>query len=212
MRCAQELIAIAKNIQIAQETLVLETAAGIGNSAKIAEVVEAGQKVAFLANELGFTAREMGQLKQAGNLETAIANKYEHLSLSMQESIALYKRAQDALKPYTKKPMPEFKVRELIHETGISTFPRPVGIPEDFLVMVSDKGAGMEYVHPRNSHFRVRVMPGKPHSPNPYQQKPYVIQTTDRGALDKAGKYVSTDAPEAHLQIEEFIYKDLNGI
>jgi len=50
-------------------------------------------------------------------------------------------------------------------------------------------------------------MPGKPHSPNPCQQKPYVIQKTDRGALDKAGKHVSPKAPEAHIPLEEFIYR-----
>jgi hypothetical protein len=129
----------------------------------------------------------------------------------MQESFALHQRAQKALKPFIKKPMPEFKVRELIHETGIPTFPRPVGIPEDFLVMISDKGAGMEYVHPTNSHFRVRVMPGKPHSSNPSQQNPYVVQQTDKGTLDITGNYGSSAAPEAHIPIEKFTYKDPNG-
>lgn len=62
-----------------------------------------------------------------------------------------------------------------------------------------------------NPQFRVRVMPGKPHSSNPNQQKPYVIQSTDKGALDKAGNYVLPEAPESHVPIEEFIYKDLNG-
>lgn len=183
-KSAQELAAVCKNLQRAQETLVLETVAEIGNGAKIAEVMEAGQRTSFLAEELGFTARETGQLKQAGILEPTIAKRYDHLSLSMQESIAFHKKARDALKPYAKKPMPEIKVRELIHETGMQTFPRPKGVPEDFLVMVADKGAGMEYVHPTNTHIRVRVMPGKPHSPNPCQQKPYVIQKTDGGALD----------------------------
>jgi tetratricopeptide (TPR) repeat protein len=212
VKSAQELAAICKNLQIAQDTLILETAAGIGNSAKIAEVVETSQKISFFAEELGFTAQEIGQLKQAGKLETAIAKQYDHLSLSMKESIALHKKAQDALKSYAKKPMPELKVRELIHETGIPTFSRPKGIPEDFLVMVADKGAGMEYVHPTNTHIRIRVMPGKAHSPNPCQQKPYVIQKMDGGALDKAGKRISPDAPEAHIPVEEFVYRShING-
>jgi hypothetical protein len=108
--------------------------------------------------------------------------------------------------------MPETKVRELIHANGITTFPRPKGIPENFLVMIADKGPGMEYVHPTNTHIRVRVMPGKPHSPNPSQQKPYVIQKIDGGALDKTGKRISPDAPEAHIPIEEFVYRDqING-
>lgn len=69
---AQELAAVCKNFQIAQETLVLETAAGIGNTAKVAEVVRNGQSMAFLGEELGFTAKEMGQLKKLGKLEQAI--------------------------------------------------------------------------------------------------------------------------------------------
>jgi hypothetical protein len=149
----------------------------------------------------------MGQLKQAGNLEAAIIENYEHLSSSMRESIELHKKAQNILKPYAKKPMSEFKVRELIHETGIQTFARPKGIPDDFLVMVADKGAGMEYVHPTNNHIRIRVMPGKIHSPNPRQQKPYVIQKIDGLALDKVGKRISPDAPEAHIPLEEFVYR-----
>src|ERR1700722_10198192 len=108
----------------------------------------------------------------------------------MQESFALHQRAQKALKPFIKKPMPEFKVRELIHETGIPTFLRPVGIPENYLVMISWKGAGMEYVHPTNPQFRVRVMPGKPHSSYPYQQTPYVVQMKDGKAFDKHGNLV----------------------
>ena len=94
VKSAQELAAIAKNIQIVQDTLILETAAGIGDGAKIAEMVEAGHKMAFLADELGLTAQEMGQLKQAGNLEATIAKNYEHLSLSRQESIELHKKAE----------------------------------------------------------------------------------------------------------------------
>ncbi len=212
LKSAQELVEVCKNLQIVQETLLLETAAGIGNSAKIAEIIEVGQKTARLADELGFTAREMRQLKQAGQLETTLTKRYEHLSLSMQESMALHKNAQEVLKPYAKKPMPEFKVRELIHDTGFPTFERPKGIPEDFLVMVADKGAGMEYVHPTNTHIRVRVMPGKLHSPNPCQQNPYIIHQTDRGTLNIAGKYISSDAPEAHIPIDKFVYRSqING-
>jgi hypothetical protein len=209
VQSAQELAAICKNLQIAQETFVLETAAGIGNSAKIAEVVEIGQKTAFLAEELGFSAKEMGKLKEAGKLETTLVKNYEHLSPSMRESIVLHKRAQDALKPYVKTPMPETKVRELIHANGITTFPRPKGIPENYIVTVSDKGAGIKYIHPQNEHTFVRVMPGKPHSPFPYQQKPYINQRVNGKSLDKAGKVIPNDAPEAHIPLEKFVYRGM---
>ncbi len=204
MKSAQELAALCKNIRTTQETLLLETAANIGNPAKIAEIIEAGQKTAFIAEELGVSAGEMGQLKQAGKLRATLVNNYEHLTPSLQESFELHKKAREALKPYLKKPLPESQVRELIHASGIQTFPRPAGIPENYLVMISGKGAGIEYVHPRNEHIRIRIMPGKPHSPNLHQQKPYVIQQKDGKAIDKFGNYVSTEAPEAHIPLEDF--------
>jgi tetratricopeptide (TPR) repeat protein len=207
-KSAQELAAVCKNLQIAQETFLLETAAEIGNGAKVAEVIKAGQKTSFLGEELGFTAQEMGQLKQTGKLEKTILDQYEHLNLSMQESIALHDKAKTALKAYTKNPLPEFKVRELIHKTGVPTFAKPEGIPDDFLVMISDRGAGMEYVHPINTHIRIRVMPGKSHSPNPSQQKPYVIQQKDGRAFDKHGNLIQPEKTEAHIPLEEFIYRE----
>jgi len=104
--------------------------------------------------------------------------------------------------------MSELKIRELIHQTGIPTFSRPKGIPEDFLVMLSGKGAGMEYVHPTNAQIRIRVMPGKPHSPNPRQQKPYVIQQKNGQAFDKHGRLIEQEKPEVHIPLEEFIYRE----
>lgn len=79
IKSAQELAAVCKNLQIAHKTLILETATGIGNTAKIAEIVERGQKAAFFVEELGFTAGEIGQLKQAGKLEAAIDSAFENL-------------------------------------------------------------------------------------------------------------------------------------
>lgn len=208
LQSAQELAAFCKNIQIAQDILLVEAAAGIGNSVKIGEIIQTGQKTVGMAEELGLSTHDMWQLKQAGNLETTVAKSYEGLSGTMQESCTLYKEAQKALNPYSKKPMPESIVRELIHETGIPTFPRPKGIPENYLVIISERGAGMEYVHPTNRHLSVRVMPGKPHSPHRHQQKPYVIQMKDGKAFDKHGNSVSHETPEAHILVDEFIYRE----
>ncbi len=91
VKSAQELTMICKNIQRAQETLVLETAAGIGNTAKVAGVVRNGQSMAFLGEEFGFTAQEMGQLKQTGKLGGAINSGLEKL-VSQSES-EVYKAA-----------------------------------------------------------------------------------------------------------------------
>lgn len=94
----------------------------------------------------------MGQLKQAGKLESKLVDTYRHLSPPMQESIRVFNRAQEFLKPY-KEFMSETQARQLIHQTGIKTFARPKGVPENFRVRISDKGAGMEYVHPANKHL-----------------------------------------------------------
>ena len=49
-------------------------------------------------------------------------------------------------------------------------------------------------------------MPGKPHSKNPHQQKPYVVQMKDGKILDSWGNVVLRDSPEAHISLEEFVY------
>ncbi len=104
--------------------------------------------------------------------------------------------------------MPELQARELIEKTGIRTFPRPSGIPENFRVQISDKGAGMKYVHPNHNHTYIRVMPGKPHSPLLHQQKTYVTQVRNGKALDKFGNIVDAKDPAAHIPVEDFIYRD----
>ena len=204
---AKELVAICKNIQIAQETLVLETASGIGIPAKISEIVEMGKRAANIGEELGFTTQELAQLQKAGKLEITIANACEHLSPPMKESFEFFERAQSFLKPY-KGFIPESQARALIHQTGIKTFPRPNGIPNNFRIKITKKGAGMSYVHPVNEQISVRVMPGKPHSPLPHQQNPYVIQIKDGRALDRHGNWVSPESTEAHIPINEFTYRE----
>ena len=81
----------------------------------------------------------------------------------------------------------------MIHQNGILTFQRPTGIPENYLVKITEKGAGMEYVHPTNKNLSVRVMPGKPHSKNLNQRTPYVVQMKEGKTLDKFGNVVHGD-------------------
>jgi len=209
VKTAQKLFAVCKNLQIAKNTLILETAAEIGNSAKITEIVKAGQRTARLADELGFTAQEMGQLKQVGQLEATIANNIDYIAKNpaLKESFELFDRAQKFLKPY-KGFMSEAHARELIHQTGIKTFPRPPGIPENYRVKLSKNGAGIKYVHPKDEGTYVRVMPGKPYSPHPCQQKPYITQVKNGDTIDKYGNIVDKQVPEAHIPYEEFVYKE----
>ena len=59
---------------------------------------------------------------------------------------------------------------------------------------------------PTNENTYIRVMPGKPLSSNPCQQKPYVRLVKNGQYLDKYGKIVDRHAPEAHIPIDEFVY------
>ncbi len=207
----RELFAISTRFKNAEDMLLLETVAELNNAVSLSEIVSAGKTTLFLGEELGFTVEEMGSLKREGKLESLIVEKYNHLSRPMQESIVTYKKAQEVLQQYAKKPMPESEVRELIHKNGVPTFPRPKGIPENYVVMISDKGVGMEYVHPVNMYIRVSVMPGKPHSPNPDQQKPYVIQQENGKAFDKEGNLLEMSSPKVHIPLEDFFYKRSRG-
>ena len=100
------------------------------------------------------------------------------------------------------------KFAEIEFQAGIKTLPRPKGIPENYRIKISKKGSGIIYVHPKHNHTYVRVMPGKPHSPYPYQQKPYVIQKINGKTFDKLDDLASSEkAIEAHIPIEDFIYR-----
>ncbi len=78
----------------------------------------------------------------------------------IQKLFELFDRAQEFLKPY-REFMSETQCRELIHATGIPTFLRPKGIPENFRIKLSDKPGGIKYVHPTDEGTYIRIMPGK---------------------------------------------------
>ncbi len=136
----------------------------------------------------------------------ATVKALKHFTPEMQASYDACTRAETFLKPY-KGALPEAMARDLIHEAGFPTFPRPKGIPENYIVKFTDKGAGMKYIDPKNPGNCIRVMPGKPHSPLQCQKKPYVSEMKQGQALDKFGNKVFRDVPEAHIPIDEFVYR-----
>ncbi len=75
---AKQLSTVCKNIKKAEEMLLLETAVEMG-STKVGEVINLGKANRFIGEELGFTSREIGHLKQAGKLEGAIDGACESL-------------------------------------------------------------------------------------------------------------------------------------
>ncbi|MFI5334208.1 MAG: tetratricopeptide repeat protein [Chlamydiales bacterium] len=112
-KAAEELAAICRGLQTAEKTLLLESAAGLGNGAKVAEVVRAKQTTAFLAEEFGFSAKEMLQLKQAGKLEGAIDSACESwLAKSPSEAYIAAKnggRHADLIPKFSEKPIKEIE-------------------------------------------------------------------------------------------------------
>jgi len=178
------------------------------NAGRFQEIISAGQDTAVLADELGFSAREIARLQQSGSLERAVGATYEAIvnDRAMLESCERFKVAKEFLKPYQGQYLSETQARELIHQCGIRTFSRPAGIPDNFRVKLTGKGAGILYVHPKNDHISVRVMPGKPHSPFPHQRSPYVVHRKHGDTLDKFGNIVASESPEAHIPYSEFRY------
>ncbi len=49
-------------------------------------------------------------------------------------------------------------------------------------------------------------MPGKPHSPFPHQQDPYVNYTKNGKDVDKFGNVVDPNSVESHIPYNEFKY------
>lgn len=207
----RELGAICKNLQNAEKVFVLEavvegSAAGIN----VSDVVCFAEHSLEASEELGLTIEQVGALKQTGELKPTLGKGADYFAgrPDLQASYKLFKNAKERLKESSKIPMPELEARRLIHKESIPTFPRPEGIPENYLVQITDKGAGMEYVHPTRPATSVRVMPGAPHSSNLSQQRPYVIQLIENKALDKSGNLINPKSPEAHIPLEEYVYRE----
>ena len=53
----------------------------------------------------------------------------------------------------------------------------------------------------------IRVMPGRPHSPHPRLQKPYVVFKKGGVLVNKLSKVVPPNSVEAFIPYEEFAIK-----
>ena len=145
-----------------QRTRTPLLAEGVIAPAAAAETIPTFQKALPIAEEIGI-AREVQKIKNDALLERPVVETVDRFAgnPALRKSYELHQRAKELLKPYSREFIPEPKARKLLHQTGIQTYPRPTGIPDNFKVRVTDKGAGIEYVHPTNQYISVRVMPGK---------------------------------------------------
>ncbi|MEI8301482.1 MAG: hypothetical protein WCG10_07755, partial [Chlamydiota bacterium] len=210
LKTAQGAISAAKTV-IGAENLAYasEALAPITNAFKPALTLEAAEGAALKTAAI----QEPRVLKNIESLESGVISTTESASnkgvlnnKALLASKETFEKAHEFLKPYLGKFMSETQVKELIHQTGIKTFPKPKGIPENFKTRLSDKGAGIVYAHPENTHISIRVMPGKPHSINPYQQKPYIVHIKHGQTVDKLGTAVPSSSEGAHIPFNEFTY------
>ena len=206
----KNLFRVRNTLRLAERTLVLESMTTLDSAPKIAKAVELNQNILNASSEAGLSARELFKLKEAGKLNGNYVQVYEAIfpSIIERESFELFQKAEAFLKPYRNTIMPESQIRELIQQAGIQTFPRPAGIPENFVVRITKKGGGIEYFDPLNPGASVRVMPGKPHSPNPSQKAPYVVHEKCQKAFNKFGDLIEAELSEAHIPLEEFVYRE----
>lgn len=195
---AKEIVVAAKNLQAAEQVFALEAVEQAGKFE-----TPLNQIIAKEATK-PWTKPEIHEIKQ-----TVFPSRYEVelRERGVWDDFQNCRRAEKILEPFQGKYLPENEIRELIHEAGISTFPRPAGIPENYRIKISNNGSGMKYVHPNDEGTYVRVMPGKPHSEFSAQQKPYVIQMDHGKALDKNGKIINKESPEAHIPLSEYVYR-----
>jgi len=199
LKAAQVAFAHIKNPFITENLLL-----PAGSGAQIGtDAIQSVQKVIPLTEELALG------VKKSPLLESPTGKVIKHFEGQphLQASYDLHKKAQAFLDPHVGKFMPEIEVRKLIHEAGLPTFPKPKGIPDNFRVRITGKGGGMEYVHPDHTHTIIRVMPGKLHSEFSAHHKPYVIQKINSNTVNILGEIVSSDSLEAHILIEDFIYR-----
>lgn len=124
-------------------------------------------------------------------------------------SIEKFKVDQEFIrKTFGKKPYTEEEIRSFILSRGYLLPERPKGIPENFVTRFSDRGCGISYHDPIKPEYNsVRLMPGKPYSPNPAQQQPYVIQLKDGKALNIEGESVLPKSTAAHIPVEKYVYR-----
>ena len=124
---------------------------------------------------------------------------------------------QQLAKAFKKEYLSELQVRQILHHSGFKTFPKPKGIPCEWKVQLSKENGGMRYrldVPGKNSTLNVkvdvRVMPGDLKSPNPSQRHPYVVHNVNGQYLNKNGKVVGGNHPEAHIPYSEYDFEKLS--
>ncbi|MCI0382148.1 MAG: tetratricopeptide repeat protein [Chlamydiae bacterium] len=176
--------------------------AGIGKGVKVYQDVRKANAVLTLEK----MAKEQQTLKQ---FHTAWWEKTRPIIEEIKQQGGRFDK--ELGKIFKNAHFTETQVRKILHTAGFKTFSKPKRIPSNCHVRISERGGGMTYIKAgttEEQNILVRVMPGNPRSPNPYQQKPYVVQRIGDKAIAKNGELVHYTAVEAHVPLSEFIFKE----
>lgn len=152
-------------------------------------------------------------LKKANNLftfEMAVVNEANSGVIKTNyKKIEKFNKDQAYIqKTFGRTQYKEIEIRDNLQKMGYSISKRPEGIPENCVTRYSDKGCGIVYHDPAKPNYNCdRLMPGKPHSPNPKQQQPYILQMRNGHYLDSKGKMATKDAAEVQLSTEEYVFR-----
>ena len=138
-----------------------------------------------------------------------VSSKWEHKAGLELEKIKLgrLKDNKELFRKYRNQNLSEYQIRKILHGAGYSTYPKPIGIPDNWKVEITKKGGGMKYINPENKHEFIRIQPGNPGSSNSVQKKPYIIHQKAGKAIDKNGNLVSRESVDAHVPLNEFRFK-----
>ncbi len=87
-------------------------------------------------------------------------------------------------------------------------FPRPKGVPKDWIQKDTKYKDGTMYVKPGSGgKTNVRIMKGKPEGLSQNRRTDYVRWEIDSQALDKNGNFVKAASKESHIPLDEFEFK-----
>lgn len=122
-------------------------------------------------------------------------------------------------KEFKNHPLSELQIRQILHQCGIKTFPKPKGIPENWTVKLSKENGGMKYRLETLGKdgqtwikSEVRVMPGNANSSWSAQQSAYVKHNVNGKYLDKKGNIVKRESPEAHIPLNEYDFEKISKL
>lgn len=207
IKLSARLCKAASKLKKAETTLILESAIENGGPNFIRTLMTRTKNVLSVAKKYGYTSTVLKQVCPTPRDVALLEEALKYLTLPAHQSRVIMGKAEKVIKGFLNEAYKEEAIRSTLHKLKIPTFPRPKGIPAHFVVRFSKKGAGIKYVSLEKPFTQIRVMPGKLHSPNKWQQRPYIVHSNDKFCYDKFGKIVAADSKAAHIPITEFKFK-----